>query len=57
VQLRRKGSRFHGKCLFHADDTPSLVVYPATQSFYCFGCLAWGDVLNLHHFLATGSLR
>ena len=26
--------------------TPSFVVYPDTQSFYCFGCGAAGDVIN-----------
>lgn len=55
--LRKVGTRFHTRCIFHSDDTPSLVIYPETQSFYCFGCLAWGDALNLHAFLRTGKLR
>ena len=28
------------------EKTPSFVVYPDTQSFYCFGCGAAGDVIN-----------
>ena len=36
-----------GRCPFHADRTPSLVLYPDTQSFYCFGCRASGDVIAL----------
>lgn len=55
--LRKIGDRYHTRCLFHADDTPSLVIYEKTQSFYCFGCLEWGDALNLHSFLRTGKLR
>ena len=46
VQLRRSGKKFVARCLFHDDRNPSFVVYPATQSFYCFGCHAAGDVMN-----------
>ncbi|WP_161636209.1 CHC2 zinc finger domain-containing protein [Saccharicrinis fermentans] len=31
------------KCPFHADDKPSLKVYPNTNTFNCFGCAANGD--------------
>jgi DNA primase len=44
VQLRRSGKNFVGQCPFHDDRIPSFVVYPVTQSFYCFGCKAHGDV-------------
>lgn len=56
-QLRRSSNRYHTTCLFHADSTPSLVIYPETQSFYCFGCGAWGDALNLLNFERNGQLR
>ena len=35
-----------GLCPFHNEKTPSFVVYPDTQSFYCFGCGAAGDVIG-----------
>lgn len=46
VALTRKGSNLFGLCPFHNEKTPSFVVYPDTQSFYCFGCGAAGDVIN-----------
>ena len=46
VDLRRSGGRLSGRCPFHEDDSPSLVVYPETRSFYCFGCGAGGDVID-----------
>ena len=47
VQLRRRGRTLTGLCPFHNEKTPSFVVYPETQSFYCFGCGAAGDVINV----------
>jgi DNA primase len=44
--LLRSGSKLAGRCPFHDDETPSLVVYPETRSFYCFGCGASGDVID-----------
>ena len=46
LQLRPMGGRLTGACPFHGDTRPSLVVYPATQSYYCFGCGAGGDVID-----------
>lgn len=46
LQLRPLGGRLGGVCPFHADTRPSLIVYPATQSYYCFGCGAGGDVID-----------
>ncbi len=46
VQLRRRGRTSTGLCPFHSEKTPSFVVYPETQSFYCFGCGAGGDVIT-----------
>lgn len=55
-QLTQKGTRLMARCPFHADDTPSLCVYP-NETFYCFGCQAWGDALNVRHFREYGALR
>ncbi len=46
VRLRPHGRRLTGRCPFHNDGRPSLVVYPATQSYFCFGCGAGGDVID-----------
>ena len=46
VTLKRAGSNFSGSCPFHSEKTPSFVVFPATQSFYCFGCGAGGDAIS-----------
>lgn len=54
--LTRRGNRWQTHCPFHPDDTPSLTVYP-NETFYCFGCGAWGDALNVRNFITTGALR
>ncbi len=46
VDLRCAGRRLVGNCPFHRDGQPSLVVYPANQSYFCFGCGAGGDVID-----------
>ncbi|MGN0622060.1 MAG: DNA primase [Porcipelethomonas sp.] len=46
VNLRRTGHDFVGLCPFHSEKTPSFHVYTDTQSFYCFGCGAGGDVIT-----------
>ncbi|MBR4296444.1 MAG: DNA primase [Clostridia bacterium] len=46
VTLKRAGSNYGGLCPFHSEKTPSFTVFPATRSFYCFGCGAGGDVIT-----------
>ncbi len=48
-QLRRSGNTWTARCPLpdHEDKTPSFVVYPETESFFCFGCLHRGDVVEL----------
>ena len=46
VTLKRAGANFNGLCPYHGEKTPSFTVFPGTQSFYCFGCGAGGDVIT-----------
>ncbi len=46
VSLKRAGSNLKGLCPFHSEKTPSFTVYPADNSFYCFGCGAGGDAIT-----------
>lgn len=46
VNVKRTGRNLKALCPFHSEKTPSLVVYHDTQSYYCFGCGAGGDVIN-----------
>ena len=46
VALEKRGGDHVGRCPFHDDKTPSLVVTPAKNLFHCFGaCDAGGDVI------------
>ncbi len=46
LELTVRGQNYVARCPFHQDRTPSLVVFPATQTFHCFGCRAHGDALT-----------
>ncbi|MBQ7217587.1 MAG: DNA primase [Synergistaceae bacterium] len=46
VKLRRSARGFMGLCPFHNEDTPSFYVYTDSQSYYCFGCKAAGDIFS-----------
>ncbi|MDY3988447.1 MAG: DNA primase [Massilioclostridium sp.] len=46
VPMKREGRNKKALCPFHLEKTPSFVIYEDTQSFYCFGCGAGGDVIT-----------
>ncbi len=46
VMLSPRGRNYVCKCPFHSENTPSFTVFTDTQSFYCFGCGAGGDVIT-----------
>ncbi|WP_019678080.1 DNA primase [Ruminococcus flavefaciens] len=46
VNLTRRGRNYVCSCPFHSEKTPSCTIFTDTQSFYCFGCGAGGDVIT-----------
>lgn len=46
VSMKKAGVNFVCLCPFHNEKTPSCHIYTDTQSFYCFGCGAGGDVIT-----------
>lgn len=46
VHLVRRGRNYVCNCPFHSEKTPSCTIFSDTQSFYCFGCGAGGDVIT-----------
>lgn len=46
IHLTRRGRNYVCSCPFHSEKTPSCTVFTDTQSFYCFGCGAGGDVIT-----------
>lgn len=42
----RRGRNYVCSCPFHSEKTPSCTIFTDTQSFYCFGCGAGGDVIT-----------
>ncbi len=46
ISLKRAGGYLKGLCPFHNEKTPSFVVYPQDNSFYCFGCGIGGNAIT-----------
>jgi hypothetical protein len=47
IKLKKSGSHFKGLCPFHQEKTPSFMVYPQENRYYCFGCQSNGDIFSL----------
>jgi DNA primase len=46
LELRTSGGRIVARCPFHEDRNASFTIYPATNTYYCFGCGAQGDAVT-----------
>ena len=46
ITLKRSSRNMVGLCPFHSEKSPSFTVFADTQSYYCFGCGAGGDVIT-----------
>lgn len=46
IELKSHGKTLKALCPFHQEKTPSFVVSPERQSFYCFGCNRGGDIFT-----------
>ena len=46
VELKKAGKDWVGRCVFHEDDTASLVVTPGKNLWHCFGCQIGGGPID-----------
>lgn len=57
IAVEGSGLSRRAHCPFHDDGVPSLGIYLDTNRYYCFGCGAKGDVIDLVQRLESVSFR
>lgn len=57
VPLKRQGQNLVGVCPFHGERTGSLTIFPKTDSWYCFGCSAGGDLFTYYQCVHNCDFR
>ena len=57
IELKKQGKDLAGKCPFHEDDTPSLIISESKNVFHCFGCDASRKGSNLKKRVKSSFIR
>lgn len=57
LRVTKYGSKYKALCPFHDEKTASFYIYPDSNSFYCFGCHAGGDVIKFIQLISGLSFR
>ena len=45
TEVNASGGRFVARCPFHDEKSASFTIYPESDTYFCFGCRAHGDLI------------